>query len=260
MLGFTIEEDEARQAPKLRWLQDQKMLPLYTISEVSKAFKLVIPPNMVYLVQLLMAHFLPSADVFSTTTFSVTSSQYETALEDVTKVEAELICPSELRAHAFLAMGKFCLRDKTRAREHVSVFLRELKPKPIGVGNAVAVTGNSSLVAPMSTLQTSTSAPTFSTPFTGALTATVDPATLNRHSHSSPAVRSNALLVLGDLCVRYTQLVDRHVGSMAVCLQDDNPIVRRHALILLTQVGQRISLFYHSTSITCSLIHTYLPT
>lgn len=26
---------------------------------------------------------------------------------------------------------------------------------------------------------------------------------------TSPAVRSNALLVLGDLCVRYTSLVDR---------------------------------------------------
>ena len=35
----------------------------------------------------------------------------------------------------------------------------------------------------------------------------------------SVAVRSNALLVLSDLCVRYTALVDNHVPVMATCLQ-----------------------------------------
>ena len=34
------------------------------------------------------------------------------------------------------------------------------------------------------------------------------------------AVRSNALVVLGDLCVRYTSLVDRQLPAMAECLQD----------------------------------------
>ncbi len=35
----------------------------------------------------------------------------------------------------------------------------------------------------------------------------------------SPAVRSNCLVVLGDLCVRYTGLVDRHIGAISVTMQ-----------------------------------------
>jgi hypothetical protein len=36
---------------------------------------------------------------------------------------------------------------------------------------------------------------------------------------ASVSVRSNALVVLGDLCVRYTALVERHVPAMAARLQ-----------------------------------------
>ena len=52
----------------------------------------------------------------------------------------------------------------------------------------------------------------------------------------SVAVRSNALLVLSDLCVRYTALVDNHVPVMATCLQDPHTLVRRHALLLISQL------------------------
>ena len=37
--------------------------------------------------------------------------------------------------------------------------------------------------------------------------------------NTPPAVRSNAVIVLGDLCVRYTALVERHVPAMAARLQ-----------------------------------------
>ncbi|CAM9396710.1 unnamed protein product [Ectocarpus sp. 8 AP-2014] len=53
---------------------------------------------------------------------------------------------------------------------------------------------------------------------------------------AAPAVRSNALVVLGDLCVRYTAMVDRHVAAMAACLQDPHPLVRRHAILLISQL------------------------
>lgn len=56
------------------------------------------------------------------------------------------------------------------------------------------------------------------------------------HENASAAVRSNALVVLGDLCVRYTSLVERHVPAMATCLQAPHPIVRRHALLLLSRL------------------------
>ena len=52
----------------------------------------------------------------------------------------------------------------------------------------------------------------------------------------SPAVQSNALLVLGDLCVRYTALVERHMPALARCLQSPHALLRRHSLLLLSQL------------------------
>lgn len=67
----------------------------------------------------------------------------------------------------------------------------------------------------------------------------------------SPSVQSNALLVLGDLCCRYTSLVDRHLNLMAKCLQSGtdsensitltthggkSAVVRKNALLLLTSL------------------------
>jgi condensin-2 complex subunit D3 len=89
-------------------------------------------------------------------------------------------CFSVIRAHAFVTMGKFCLRDKIKARDHVNIFLREIHVTNLN-------DTNNSIVS-------------------------------TRDSGNS-SVRSNALLVLGDMCVRYTNLVDRHVGTMAACLQ-----------------------------------------
>ena len=107
--------------------------------------------------------------------------------------------PSLIRAHAFIVMGKLCLRDKQLARDHVPVFLREIHSD--SEGDAVTETEVRGLrYEPVNT------------------------------------VKSNALVVLGDLCVRYTNLVDRHIGSLAACLQDSDALVRKHALILLTQL------------------------
>ena len=87
-----------------------------------------------------------------------------------------------MRAYAVVTLGKLCLRDKALARQHVNVFLRELVPEP-------------------------------DQPPPQALTAAAAVAAGNRRQAgtgaASAAVRSNALLVLGDLCVRYTSLVDR---------------------------------------------------
>ena len=94
-----------------------------------------------------------------------------------------------------LNTGKFCLRNKCLAREHINVYLRELHASSIHLHG----------------------------------TESYDDENVN-------SVKSNALLVLGDLCVRYTNLVDRHIGSLACCLQDKDALVRKHALILLTQL------------------------
>ena len=147
MLGFSIAEDETSRASQAS----------YVISDVTKSFKLLVSEALIDLIHMLMSLELPGG---------------------IQNTEV-------VRAHAFLTLGKLCLRDKSRAREVINVFLRELH---------------------------------------------------DTSSTSHAAVRSNSLLVLGDLCVRYTNLIDRHVGAMATCLQDKNPMVRRHALILLTQL------------------------
>ncbi|KAL9190912.1 hypothetical protein ACHAXT_000618 [Thalassiosira profunda] len=81
--------------------------------------------------------------------------------------DRELTTPSGVRAHAFIALGKLCLRDEALAKESLTILAREL----------------------------------------------------HRDSDSDPAVQSNALMVMGDLCVRYTNLVDRYLPFMAGCLQ-----------------------------------------
>ena len=74
---------------------------------------------------------------------------------------------SNIRAHAFITLGKLCLRDEPLAKESLNILAREL----------------------------------------------------HQHSTSDPAVQTNALMVMGDLCVRYTNLVDKYLPFMAACLQ-----------------------------------------
>jgi condensin-2 complex subunit D3 len=87
-----------------------------------------------------------------------------------------------IRAHAFIALGKICLRDSALAKTCITTFIKELE--------------------------------------------TTD----------SPAIRNNIILVIGDLCRRYTGMVDRYVPNLAMCLRDGNGLVRQHSLMLLTQV------------------------
>ena len=51
---------------------------------------------------------------------------------------------------------------------------------------------------------------------------------------ASAVIRNNVLVVLTDLCVRYTSLVDPHVPKLAACLRDPSDLVRQHALVLIT--------------------------
>lgn len=52
----------------------------------------------------------------------------------------------------------------------------------------------------------------------------------------NPVVRNNALIVLCDLCVKYTSLIDRHIPRIALCLKDPSEIVRVTAVTLLTNL------------------------
>ncbi|XP_074159851.1 condensin-2 complex subunit D3 isoform X2 [Sminthopsis crassicaudata] len=52
------------------------------------------------------------------------------------------------------------------------------------------------------------------------------------------AVRNNVIIVLCDLCIRYTVMVDRYIPNISVCLKDSDPFIRKQTLILLTNLLQ----------------------
>ncbi|NXR04923.1 CNDD3 protein, partial [Sagittarius serpentarius] len=52
------------------------------------------------------------------------------------------------------------------------------------------------------------------------------------------AVRNNVIIVMCDLCIRYTSVVDRYIPNISLCLKDPNPFIRKQTLILLTNLLQ----------------------
>ena len=220
MLGFSVEEDEDSYVAKKR--KGSANLPTYLVSDVSGTFKIHIPDVLVTMVQILMGHQLPdssSTNVDETEkendVSALTMSNDDSVVYSTNQGLKSKFIPNKVRAQAFVIMGKLCLRSRLRARDHVNVFLRELKPSK-ELNNTTFDSVNQSASA--------LSSSHFGNERTLA------------GSVGSHAVRSNSLIVLGDLCVRFTNLVDRHVGSMSSCLQDPNVMVRRHAFVLLTQL------------------------
>ncbi|XP_068094896.1 condensin-2 complex subunit D3 isoform X2 [Hyperolius riggenbachi] len=52
------------------------------------------------------------------------------------------------------------------------------------------------------------------------------------------AIRNNVMIVICDLCVRYTTMVDRYIPSVSVCLRDRESLIRKQTLIMLTNLLQ----------------------
>uniref|UniRef100_A0A8B9Z2G3 Condensin-2 complex subunit D3 n=1 Tax=Buteo japonicus TaxID=224669 RepID=A0A8B9Z2G3_9AVES len=69
------------------------------------------------------------------------------------------------------------------------------------------------------------------------------------------AVRNNVVIVMCDLCIRYTSMVDRYIPNISLCLKDPNPFIRKQTLILLTNLLQeefvkwKDCLFFHFVSV-----------
>ncbi|XP_006892915.1 PREDICTED: condensin-2 complex subunit D3 [Elephantulus edwardii] len=55
---------------------------------------------------------------------------------------------------------------------------------------------------------------------------------------SDVAVRNNVIIVMCDLCIRYTVMVDRYIPNISMCLKDSDPFIRKQTLILLTNLLQ----------------------
>nr|XP_060643339.1 condensin-2 complex subunit D3 [Anolis sagrei ordinatus] len=69
------------------------------------------------------------------------------------------------------------------------------------------------------------------------------------------AIRNNVVIVMCDLCIRYTTMVDRYIPDISVCLKDPEPLIRKQTLILLTNLLQeefvkwKESLFFRFVSV-----------
>lgn len=210
LLGFSVEEDE--DAYRVAAASDSTIdqgLPQFMIAESYGTFRVNIPDILVVMTQILMDRHTPNY-VDSGATFASLnmSSSSVIGAHDFSHASDSKVVPHKVRAQAFVTMGKLSLRSRRRARDMVNVFLRELKAST--TDNTRSSVGGD----------------------VTSITALTDP----EYESGAHAVRSNALIVLGDLCVRFTNLVDRHVGSMAACLQDPDVLVRRHSFILLTQL------------------------
>ncbi|KAL7552927.1 hypothetical protein ACHAWF_016177, partial [Thalassiosira exigua] len=139
MIGFSSQEDFSRLDTKQR---DNDVAP--TIAEPARGLLIRPSPRLVHLVKLMLPESMPLP----------ASAERQT-----------MPTPSDVRAHAYLTLGKLCLRDEALAKESMNVLAREL------------------------------------------------------HADSGPAVQGNCLMVMGDMCVRYTNLTDRYLPFMAACLQ-----------------------------------------
>ena len=118
--------------------------------------------------------------------------------------------PDSVRAHAFIGLGKLCLRDAQLAKRSLNILARELHQNVLPGGGA------------------------------------------NNDSNKNWMIQSNCLLILGDLCVKYTNMVDRFLPVMAGCLQagvtdistdflgqspaKGSALVRKHAILLLSSL------------------------
>lgn len=52
------------------------------------------------------------------------------------------------------------------------------------------------------------------------------------------AVRNNVVVIMCDLCVRYTNMVDRYIPNISACLRDNEPVIREQTVIMLTNLLQ----------------------
>ncbi|KAJ8299265.1 hypothetical protein KUTeg_023325 [Tegillarca granosa] len=62
-----------------------------------------------------------------------------------------------------------------------------------------------------------------------------------------PTIRNNVVIIMCDLCVRYTTTADRYVSNIAACLKDESQLVRKQTLTLLTRLLQEDFLKWKGT-------------
>lgn len=59
-------------------------------------------------------------------------------------------------------------------------------------------------------------------------------------------VRNNVVVIMCDLCVRYTNIVDHYIPNISACLRDNEAVIREQTLIMLTNLLQVGSVCFFS--------------
>jgi condensin-2 complex subunit D3 len=195
LLGFSMEDDDCLNSKDIQKVNFGEENFDIIFIESNESFKIKSPDQLSDLIKICMNCQLPQ-----------TASYQSYALRR---------CPEKVRASAVITMGKICMRDKDIARDCVNIFLRELNSDYSTIEHGSSDC-NSSLNISSAVCLTKCSP-------------------VKSNSFSDAAVRSNSLLVLGDMCIRYTHLVDRHIDTLARCMQDHNVTVRKNALVLISQ-------------------------
>lgn len=187
--------------------------------------------------------------------------------------------PAQVRAHAFVALGKLCLRDGALAKRCVTLFAREMDAAARVNWRARVRHAQQQQPQPAATrgfqddgdgdgqawLQMMLAGSLHGASGGGGGGGS-DPALwLQRHgaadgaddededvdeddAEGGAAVRNNVLVVLFDLCRTFTSVVDAYVPAMTLCLRDANPLVRKHTVMVLAQLLQEDYLKWKGTA------------
>lgn len=127
--------------------------------------------------------------------------------------------PDVTRALAIITLGKCCMRSKALSRNNLNILLREVQ-------------------LPDASTNASTS-----------------PGDATSGFYSTAATRGNALIVLGDMCIRYTNVIEGHIPTISVTLQDSDIQIRKQAFILFIQVNKH---FTHMLIVNCFVSSVYV--
>lgn len=151
ILGFSANEDEIKSTSSAAGSKKKggkSAGGTATAAGNGPLIRVPVPPAITSLLRVLLLPEIRPLDDAAAGANAYSHTQQVAAAEGGSGGEETVPVPEQVRALAFLSLGKACLRDKALAKENVNLFVREL-----AVG-------------------------------------------------ASAAIKSNALLILGDLCVR----------------------------------------------------------
>ena len=180
ILGFSANEDEIKSTSTAAAGGSKKKggksggggaAAAATAAGSGPLIRVPVPPAITSLLRVLLLPEIRALDEAAAGAHAYSHTQQVAAAEGGNSEGEAVPVPEQVRALAFLSLGKACLRDKALAKENVNLFVREL-----AVG-------------------------------------------------ASAAIKSNALLILGDLCVR---CVSRHgslVASSYIDRRKAQPII-----------------------------------